>query len=316
MAAIDRTNYKKIQRSYYNINIYNDTNDDIECKYSANMIIPLLDKPNQYEVSVVRASVPLDGIPISQVNIGFESWQVQFTNTQTNQTSNAYVQQFNPNNVTYTDNVAFVALNDDYLNTVSIRSPEPSGFAPYALGPYVPLLIRPGYIPNTTVSNIVFSQTYIHYINITSPTIITQYLYNGQSNSQIDISVGIPNVDIRAMCASQLRDELYVVVFNPNSGFLELLTYITPTSSATVSDVGVQYPSATSIISMSCSDTYLSLSTLVVAGDLGQIQIINFDITGSPVALLNQQPPIVENAVIYTYVDSSSNCSSSSRCCC
>ena len=96
MAAIDRTNYKRIQRSYYNVNIYNDTNDVIECKYSANMIVPLLDKPNQYEVSVVRASVPLDGIPISQVNIGFESWQVQFTNTQTNQTSNAYVSQFNP----------------------------------------------------------------------------------------------------------------------------------------------------------------------------------------------------------------------------
>ena len=77
------------------------------------MIVPLLDKPNQYEVSVVRASVPLDGIPISQVNIGFESWQVQFTNTQTNQTSNAYVSQFNPTIETYTENTALIGFVDD-----------------------------------------------------------------------------------------------------------------------------------------------------------------------------------------------------------
>ena len=220
MAAIDRTNYKRIQRSYYNVNIYNDTNDVIECKYSANMIVPLLDKPNQYEVSVVRASVPLDGIPISQVNIGFEAWQVQFTNTQTNPvtTSNAYVQQFNPTIETYTDNTAFIALKDDYLQTLMIADPEPTGFATYTVGPYVPLLITTGYIPNSTLSNLVFSQTYIHYT--TSPTIITQYLYNGQSSGEIDISVSIPNVDIRAMCASQLRDQLYVVVYNPNAGFL------------------------------------------------------------------------------------------------
>ncbi len=121
MAAIDRSNYKRIQRSYYNVNIYNDTNDVIECKYSANMIVPLLDKPNQYEVSVVRASVPLDGIPISQANIGFEAWQVQFTNTQTNQTSNAYVQQFNPNIVTYNDNTAILGINSQTLQYMTSR---------------------------------------------------------------------------------------------------------------------------------------------------------------------------------------------------
>ncbi len=122
MAAIDRTNYKRIQRSYYNVDIYNDTNDVIECKYSANMIVPLLDKPNQYEVSVVRASVPLDGIPISQANIGFESWQVQFTNTQTNPvtTSNAYVQQFNPQIVVNNYNTTIIGFNNRNLDTMTI----------------------------------------------------------------------------------------------------------------------------------------------------------------------------------------------------
>ena len=128
MAAIDRTNYKRIQRSYYNINIYNDTNDVIECKYSANMIVPLLDKPNQYEVSVVRASVPLDGIPISQVNIGFQSWQVQFTNTQTTQTSNAYVSQFNPTPA-YIEyiNTAIIGFMTTNLQVITIPVGTPSG---------------------------------------------------------------------------------------------------------------------------------------------------------------------------------------------
>lgn len=304
MAAIDRTNYKRIQRSYYNVNIYNDTNDVIECKYSANMIVPLLDKPNQYEVSVVRASVPLDGIPISQVNIGFESWQVQFTNTQTNPvtTSNAYVQQFNPTIETYTDNTAFAAINGYYFSTVSIPSPEPTGFAPYTMGPFASLLIQPGYIPNTTLSNVVFSQTYINYM--TSPTFINQYLYNGQSSGGIDISVSIPNVDIRAMCASQLRDQLYVVVYNPNAGFLELLTYITPTSPPLVNSLGGTFLTNTSITSISCSDIYLSISFQF--GDT--YQIINFNITGAPDQLVNQQPPVVlANTVIYTYIDSSNN---------
>ena len=271
------------------------------------MIVPLLDKPNQYEVSVVRASVPLDGIPISQVNIGFESWQVQFTNTQTNQTSNAYVSQFNPTIEEYTDNTAIAATLDNYLGTLMISSPEPTGFATYIVGPYVPLLITTGYIPNTTVSNLVFSQTYIHYISSTSPTIITQYLYNGQSSGSIDISVSIPNVLIRGMCASQLRDQLYVVVFNPNSGFLELLTYITPTSQPIVNSLDVQYPNDAYINSMSCSDIYLSISTQVGGiGLFGQVQIINFDISGAPIALVNQ-PVIAQRLVMLTYVDSSSN---------
>ena len=302
MAAIDRTNYKRIQRSYYNVNIYNDTNDVIECKYSANMIVPLLDKPNQYEVSVVRASVPLDGIPISQVNIGFQSWQVQFTNTQTNQTSNAYVSQFNPTIETYTDNTSIAATLDNYLGALTIADPEPTGFATYTVGPYVPLLITTGYIPNTTLSNLVFSQTYIHYT--TSPTIITQYLYNGQSSGEIDISVSIPNVVIRGMCASQLRDQLYVVVYNPNVGYLELLTYISPTSPPLVNSLGGTFLTNTSITSISCSDIYLSISFQF--GDT--YQIINFNITGAPDQLVNQQPPVVlANAVVYTYVDSSSN---------
>jgi hypothetical protein len=107
------------------------------------------------------------------------------------------------------------------------------------------------------------------------------------------------------MCASQLRDQLYVVVYNPNAGFLELLTYITPTSPPLVNSLGGTFLTDTSITSISCSDIYLSISTQV-GGHSGQSQIINFNITGAPDELVTQ-PPIFSGSYRLTYVDSSSN---------
>ncbi len=220
MAAIDRTNYKRIQRSYYNVNIYNDTNDVIECKYSANMIVPLLDKPNQYEVSVVRASVPLDGIPISQANIGFESWQVQFTNTTTGDKSNAYVQQFNPNIESYTDNVAITGINGQYLGNLIISSTEPSGLTDYSLAGSLSLpLIYQGLIYGGTVSNITYTHHYLAYLS--SPTIVDCYNYGSTSPSvsyDVTVITGLPQISVRGMCSCQLNDDIYVLLYDIPSG--------------------------------------------------------------------------------------------------
>ena len=216
MAAIDRTNYKRIQRSYYNINIYNDTNDVLDCKYSANTIVPLLDKPNQYEVSVVRASVPLDGIPISQYNIGFESWQVQFTNTQTNDTSNAYVQQFLPNIIPlYNFNTTILGINgqaSDNMTINSVQSPTGDVSVTIASMPFGQTLLIQGLTfggsnPSgfTNISDVCYSQDYLV---VCSQTDISRYTYEGvfvdSTNASTSTSV------IRGICASQKRNNITI----------------------------------------------------------------------------------------------------------
>ena len=234
MAAIDRTNYKRIQRSYYNVNIYNDTNDVIECKYSANMIVPLLDKPNQYEVSVVRASVPLDGIPISQVNIGFESWQVQFTNTQTNQTSNAYVQQFNPNIETYNESTAIIGLLNSNLQTLTLPEPEPTFQPPLNLTPYS-TAVSQGVISGNN-SNISYSLTYINVVS--NYTQIRSYIYGSNIVSNtITITDHTSNTVIRGVCSSQGSDILYVLTSKPDGSEMTLLYY--PNLTAIPIDVNI-----------------------------------------------------------------------------
>jgi hypothetical protein len=76
MAAVDRLNYKKVQRSYYNVNMYNDTDEIAPAKFAISTTVPLLHSPEQYEVAVCRCSVPLDGIPISQRDIPYGEWAI------------------------------------------------------------------------------------------------------------------------------------------------------------------------------------------------------------------------------------------------
>ena len=96
MTAVDRFNYKKVQRSYYNVNMYNDTTDIIPAKFAISTTVPLLHNPDQYEVAVCRCSVPLDGIPISQRDIPYGEWAVMIEDGHANPpTSNvAVVAQF------------------------------------------------------------------------------------------------------------------------------------------------------------------------------------------------------------------------------
>ena len=97
MAAVDRLNYKKVQRSYYNVNMYNDTTDIIPAKFAISTTVPLLHNPDQYEVAVCRCSVPLDGIPISQRDIPYGEWaiMVEDAHAQPPNSNVAVVAQFN-----------------------------------------------------------------------------------------------------------------------------------------------------------------------------------------------------------------------------
>ena len=57
------------------------------------------------------------------------------------------------------------------------------------------------------------------------------WLYGYPYNSPftlIDITTAAPDGEIRAVCASQLADTLYVLVYAPNTGQLRILFYVTP----------------------------------------------------------------------------------------
>jgi len=309
MAAIDRTNYKRIQRSYYNINIYNDTNDDIEAKYSANTIVPLLDKPNQYEVSVVRASVPLDGIPISQYNIGFESWQVQFTNTQTNDTSNAYVQQFNPNTEPYTDNTALIGCVDDgMLSTILLEYTQaPTGIATFTLGGLLNTPI-PAFISGTGVSNITYTQAYVAYCS--SPVLVDLYAYNSNvvHNTYNIITVsGRPNAIIRGFCSCQVNEYIYALVYDTGSGEWFIMELSNGANYIFLPTQGGSYlPANAAIYSMTCGYARLSLSIESFSG-IESAYTLNYNVAIQGISDINPDQPVSAPCVTYPVTDTVAN---------
>jgi len=109
---------------YYNIDIYNDnsTSGDIPSKFQTAFNSPLLMDTSNYEVSVARARIPLDQIPLSQENLPFEKWQIEIgvpvvgvPNKYTYY--NSYVPQFLPNIVPYSHNTALLGINGDVSQT-------------------------------------------------------------------------------------------------------------------------------------------------------------------------------------------------------
>ena len=225
------------------------------------MIVPLLDKPNQYEVSVVRASVPLDGIPISQVNIGFESWQVQFTNTQTNPvtTFSAYVQQFNPTIETYNESTAIIGLLNSNLQTLTLPEPEPTFQPPLNLTPYSTAASQ-GVISGNN-SNISYSLTYINVVS--NYTQIRSYIYGSNIVSNtITITDYAPNTVIRGVCSSQGSDILYVLTSKPDGSEMTLLYYPNLTAMPIDVNIGIMMniPPQTVVNSFCASDGYISIS--------------------------------------------------------
>lgn len=168
MAAVDRLNYKKVQRSYYNVNMYNDTTDIIPAKFSISTIIPLLDKPSEYEVSVCRVSVPLDGIPISERDIGYGEWaiMVEDAHAQPPNSNVAVVAQFGapiatityinqPNTFAFTDGTNHYRTGyiDVATNQFVYSNPNfyPTGYLQCTTPNYAYTLFTPG-LNTTTIA--------------------------------------------------------------------------------------------------------------------------------------------------------------------
>jgi len=171
MAAVDRLNYKKVQRSYYNVNMYNDTDEIAPAKFAISTTVPLLHNPDQYEVAVCRCSVPLDGIPISQRDIPYGEWAIMVQDAHENPpTSNvAVVLQFNTQTITTPTYANFVgyfsttggnAYQAGYINASNVLT---SIIPPTIIGSAVYMAISNSYI--YTVINDGGSNIHIERIN-------------------------------------------------------------------------------------------------------------------------------------------------------
>lgn len=57
-------NFTRNDYVYYNVNIFNEQDETIEAKFSENRSAPILDNPSNYELAIVRFSVPTINLPI------------------------------------------------------------------------------------------------------------------------------------------------------------------------------------------------------------------------------------------------------------
>ena len=154
MTAVDRFNYKKVQRSYYNVNMYNDTDEIAPAKFAISTTVPLLHNPDQYEVAVCRCSVPLDGIPISQRDIPYGEWaiMVEDAHAQPPNSNVAVVAQFNTQTIItpiYSSYISYFSTTGGnvyqagYFNDSNVLT---SIIAPTIIGSTVHLAISNSYI--------------------------------------------------------------------------------------------------------------------------------------------------------------------------
>jgi hypothetical protein len=90
----------KTQRYYFNAEFINNTGQLQDARYDAQLIYPLLDHPNEYDICINRTRIDLAGIPLNLggVNIPFQEWEVSlgyYDGTNWNY-KNSFVPQFNP----------------------------------------------------------------------------------------------------------------------------------------------------------------------------------------------------------------------------
>ena len=300
---------KQSNSIYYNIDIYNDnsTNADISSKFSTAFNSPLLMDTSNYEVAVARARIPLDQIPLSQENIPFHKWQIEIGVPSTMSLNDytyysSYVPQFNPvpASLAYFDTAIIGFFRSD-LQVITLPVGTLSGNVPLNLQTYNNSTVQQTNLINShNLSNIAYATSYYYVVN----TLTTLDAYGYGDNTPIaylSTYPGVNNSQIFGICATQASDTFYVLVYDLDALQLVILTYegINAQLPSTFTLCGA--PSTVNINSFSCNGTYISVS--VQDGNTCQIYNCSTDnFIGAP-QLLPNQPAVVENFMIYTYVD-------------
>ena len=139
----DQNNFHNNQTTFYNIDIYNDnsTGGDISSVFTTSFQAPLLLNPSHHEITVARARIPCDQIPLSQDNIPFHQWQIEIGVPLKDGSGytyyNSYVPQFNPTppSVEYFD-TAIIGFLSTTLEVITLPVTTLSGNVPLNLQSY------------------------------------------------------------------------------------------------------------------------------------------------------------------------------------
>ena len=87
------SNTALVNNVYYDMNVYNATSTPIQAQINNKLLFPLLNQSDSFSVSLAKAKVPLNSIPLTRSNIPLKQLQVGFKIGTTEET--AYVRQVN-----------------------------------------------------------------------------------------------------------------------------------------------------------------------------------------------------------------------------
>ena len=307
----DQNNFHNNQTTFYNIDIYNDnsTGGDISSVFTTSFQSPLLLNPSHHEITVARARIPCDQIPLSQDNIPFHQWQIEIGVPVVGKIPveytyyNSYVPQFLPvpAYILYFHN-ATIGLNGSTLQTLQImETTPPAGDVPLVLQPWLSPVTQTYLANSPNLSNVAYGKDYYYEVN--SLTTLNVYQYLGTEAQELSIYSGgyLTNAQIYGICATQSQGTFYVLAYDLNYSTLVIVPFINIASEPTILVIA-SLPSSIDINSFSCNGTYLSVS--VQNGNTCQIYNYSTDPMnfGTPVLLPNQPAPVT-NFNIYTYVD-------------
>ena len=89
------TDTARVNNVYYDMNVYNATSTPIKAQIDNKLLFPLLNQADQYSVSLAKAKVPLDSIPLTRSNLPLKLYQLGLKIGTTEEL--AYVRQVNSN---------------------------------------------------------------------------------------------------------------------------------------------------------------------------------------------------------------------------
>ena len=304
----DQNNSHPNQTTFYNIDIYNDnsTGGDISSVFTTSFQSPLLLNPSHHEISVARARVPLDQIPLSQDNIPFQKWQIEIgvpnvLSLGTYTYYNSYVPQFNAIQLTPTNNFT-IGINTNNLYTSTLPENQPTSNPTLTLTPKVPALPVPVAIHLggiVGVSNTVcgLSYTAVCVDNfIVSRYVTATGAFVDTKNLREFFEMSLANV--LGICMAPNSNTVYAVVYdNVNHHYLcDVFNGAQVIKS--IDETGLQL----GLLSISCSTNYLSFGYLNTNNNNNLVQIWSLNQVLNPVNLNTRSQP----GYTATYLDSSS----------
>jgi len=89
------TDTARVNNIYYDMNVYNPTSIPIKAEIDNKLLFPLLNQADQFSVSLAKAKVPLDSIPLTRSNLPLKLYQLGLKIGTTEEL--AYVRQVNAN---------------------------------------------------------------------------------------------------------------------------------------------------------------------------------------------------------------------------